>query len=99
MNLIVFITVHTVSQSSQQGNDTSVQHIPIVVEAHDVTVEHPAELQPQPAPSEPMMSSSYNSLTNTMIWVYLSSVNAQVLCLDHFRAAKPIWKKLSKKQV
>lgn len=47
------MTARTVLQGSQQGDDTSVQHVPIVVEAHQVTVEHPAELQPESAESGP----------------------------------------------
>lgn len=47
------ITAHTVLQGSQQGGDTSIQQVPIVVETHHVTVEHPAELQPQSAESGP----------------------------------------------
>ena len=47
-------TAHTVLQGSQQGNDTSVQHVAVVVQTHDVTVEHPAELQQESAESGPM---------------------------------------------
>lgn len=47
-------TAHTVLQGSQQGNDTSIQHVSIVVETHQVAVEHPAELQPQSAHSGSM---------------------------------------------
>lgn len=53
-----FFSAHTVLQGSQQGNDTSIQHVPIVVETHHVTVEHPAELQPESAESEPMTKQS-----------------------------------------
>lgn len=55
MNLLlpVFFTARTVLQGSEQGNDTSIQHVPIVVETHQVTVEHPAELQPQSTQSGP----------------------------------------------
>lgn len=40
-------TARTILQSSQQGDDTSIQQVSIIVETHQVTVEHPAELQPQ----------------------------------------------------
>lgn len=56
-------TAHTVLQGSQQGNDTSIQHVSIVVETHQVAVEHPAELQPQSAHSGSMTTTC---TTNTI---------------------------------
>lgn len=38
-------TAHTVLQGSQQGNETSIQHVAAIVQTHQVAVEHPAELQ------------------------------------------------------
>lgn len=38
-------TAPTVLQSSQQGDDTSVPEIPVVVQTHQVAVEHPAQLE------------------------------------------------------
>lgn len=38
-------TAHTVLQGSQQGNETSIQHVSVIVQTHQVAVEHPAELQ------------------------------------------------------
>lgn len=55
------IAARTVLQGSQQGNDTSIQQVPIVVETHDVTVQHPAELQPEWAASGPLIKHSQQS--------------------------------------
>lgn len=38
-------TAHTVLQGSQQGDETSIQHVSAIVQTHQVAVEHPAELQ------------------------------------------------------
>jgi len=45
---------HTVLQGRQQGDDASIQQVPVVVETHHVAVEHPAELQAGLAESGPM---------------------------------------------
>lgn len=55
---VIAVTSHTVLQGSQQGNGTSVQQVPVVVETHQVAVEHPAELQPEPAESGPTMGTA-----------------------------------------
>lgn len=81
---------HTVLQSSQQGDDASIQQVPIIVQTHDVTVEHPAELQHKPEKSRPEFTEKHNlNSTGERFCIYLSSINAQLLCLYHLRATTP----------
>lgn len=49
----MFSYTHTILQSGQQGDEAGIQHVSVILQTNQVTVEHPAELQQstQPGPA------------------------------------------------
>ena len=45
LNLVIQDHRRTVPQSCQQGDETDIQKVPIVVQTHEVAVQHPAQLR------------------------------------------------------
>lgn len=70
-------TARTILQSSQQGDDTSIQQVSIIVETHQVTVEHPAELQPQ---SEPVIIKWNQCLCNKLLQSVITDEDCLIIC-------------------
>lgn len=89
-------SAHTVLQGRQQGDDASIQQVPVVVETHHVAVEHPAELQAGLAvrTNDKTFTPNVVSGLQCTYRIYLSSFNAQVLRLYHLRAATTILREM-----